>query len=76
MGMSENCFVVVPWVHQQERVAFLEEWGIKHIPDWLVLQHDQYRCGCGATKNAGIQNAIELGAEIVVVVDSDCFPSD
>lgn len=76
MEMSENCFVVVPWVHHQERDAFLREWNIESIPDWLVLQHDQYRDGCGVTKNAGVQRAVELGAEVVVILDGDCFPSD
>ena len=74
--MNKGYFVVVPWVHQQELDLFLTEWDIKSIPDWLILQHDQHRDGCGVTKNAGVQNAIKSGAEVIVVLDGDCFPSD
>lgn len=76
MGMNKGCFVIVPWVSEQERDLFLNEWGITSIPDWLVLQQDKYKAGCGATKNKGVQAAITAGAEVVVVLDGDCFPAD
>jgi len=76
MEMNKGCFIVVPWVHEQERDLFLKEWHIDIVPDWLILQHDKYKVGCGATKNLGIQKAINMGAEIVTVLDGDCFPSD
>ena len=42
--------------------------------DWLVLQRDVSREGCARTKNKGVQEAIRRGADIVVVLDDDCFP--
>ncbi len=67
--------VVVPWHREEERRMFLQAWNIKAIPDWLVLHQDKELAGCGVTKNRGIQAAINLGAEVVVVLDGDCYPS-
>ena len=74
--MSGNCIVVVPWVTEKEIEAFLDQWSIDAAADWLVLQHDEKREGCGVTKNKGVARAVKLGAEIVVVLDSDCYPRD
>ena len=74
MSKNDVC-VVVPWVTDTERASFLEAWKIRHLPTWLVLQQDVAREGCGVTKNNGVRCAMELGAEIVVVLDSDCYPS-
>ena len=54
--------VVVAWVTEKERQAFLDAWRIKAIPDWLVLQCVVLKEGCGATKNGGILRAAERGA--------------
>jgi len=70
-----NHAVVVPWVTEMERSAFLAAWKVKAIPDWLLLQQDVEHDGCGVTKNNGIKSAIDLGAEVVVVLDGDCYPS-
>ena len=68
--------MVVPWVRDEQRAAFLRRWSIREpVPDWLVLQHDEAREGCGATKNKGISEALERGAGMVVVLDDDCFPA-
>ena len=77
--MKTNCVVVVPWHREQEIEEFLKQWGIPRgtIPDWLVLQHDSRLEGCGVTKNKGIRYAVDkLGAEIVIVLDGDCYPAE
>lgn len=70
--------VVVPWCSEQQRDAFLAAWGLSRSahahPSWLVLQHDATRAGCAATKNLGITVARDRGAEVVVVLDDDCYP--
>jgi hypothetical protein len=71
-----KAFVVVPWVRQAEVAAFLAEWKVHAVPDWLILQQDLRREGCGATKNKGIAVALDAGADLVVVLDGDCYPSE
>lgn len=73
---NDKVMVVVPWHRDEERVGFLRAWGIadSRIPPWLQMQHDAKLEGCGMTKNKGIANAIMHGADIVVVLDGDCFP--
>ena len=67
--------VVVPWHRREQLEKFLEAWEVMSTPDWLVLQHDAHREGSGATKNKGIAHAMRKGAEIVIVLDDDCFPT-
>ena len=68
--------VVVPWVTSQEVGQFMDAWGC----DWsdcdryLVLQQDVHREGCGVTKNKGVAAAMRMGADVVVVLDGDCYP--
>ena len=45
------------------------------LPSWLYMQHDEHREGSGATKNKAIRRAVSDGAEVVVVLDDDCFPA-
>lgn len=75
MAENPSFAVVVPWVREQQRNEFLARWhvGITQ-PPWLIMQHDANHEGCGATKNKGIAAAMERGAEVVVVLDDDCFP--
>lgn len=68
--------VVVAWHRPEERDAFLEAWRIDRMPECLHLQRDLDREGCGATKNKGVKAVVEAGAEIVVVLDGDCYPAD
>lgn len=70
-----GCAVVTPWVDEAQITAFCAAWGVgATIPPWLFLQRDRTAAGCGATKNAGVRRAREAGAEVVVVLDDDCFP--
>jgi hypothetical protein len=74
--MNDGIAVVVPWVTMEEIDLFLEAWGASGDEDWLVLQRDELHEGCGTTKNKGVDRAVkELEAEIVVILDGDCFPS-
>lgn len=73
--MQPECFVVVPWVRDEEVKSFLSAWRIASVPSWLVLQQDKTRAGCGATKNTGVAEASRRGADVVVVLDGDCYPS-
>ena len=67
--------VVTPWHNPDQRDKFLAAWGISPdaIPPWLFLQQDTDKSGCALTKNRGIQRAIDAGAEVIVVLDDDCF---
>ena len=72
---SKSYAVVVPWFDTLQLNAFLDAWNVSApFPDWLVLQQDETRAGCAATKNAGIDQAVRRGAEVVVVLDDDCHP--
>jgi len=67
--------VVVPWHSPRQRDAFLSEWKLDGgVPGWVVLQHDANQEGCAVTKNKGVAEAVASGAEVVVVLDDDCFP--
>lgn len=74
--MSESVAVVVPWHRREEIEEFLQRWHVAVLPPWLILQQDATRAGCGATKNAGIKAAVAGGADVVVIVDGDCYPTE
>lgn len=73
-------FIVVAWHNEKQMHAFVNAWGFRNIggatilPDWLILQCDTDKEGCAITKNKGIQQALNRGAEVVIVLDDDCFP--
>lgn len=69
--------IVTPWHRQDQRDQFLQAWGesFDRLPDYLFLQQDKDRSGCAKTKNAGIRRALDAGAENILVLDDDCFPS-
>ncbi len=67
--------IVTPW-HKPDQIAkFLNAWRVLHQPNWLILQQDKTGDGCAKTKNAGIIRALNIGAEIVIILDDDCFPA-
>ena len=74
--------IVVPWHNQGQLNSFLAAWGILmevaqgNTPNYLILQQDKDKSGCATTKNRGIQSAIESGAETIIILDDDCYPSE
>lgn len=72
-----NCAVVVPWHRKEQLNEFCDHWMVvpSKLPDWLILQQDVKFEGSGATKNKGIAEAMDRNADVVVVLDDDCFPS-
>lgn len=68
-----NVRIVVPWHQEAQIESFVDAWKAKNDP-CFVLQHDANREGCAVTKNKGIKRAMELKADIVIVLDSDCYP--
>ncbi len=70
-----NYCIVVPWHNREQLDKFLEAWNV-HTDDcnYLILQEDKDKSGCAATKNLGIQEALRREAEIVIVLDDDCYP--
>lgn len=74
--MRNDCVVVVPWHREEEIETFLKQWKCSRVPDWLILQQDVKHEGCGATKNKGITRAIHMRAEVVIVLDGDCYPAE
>lgn len=71
-----NAAVVTAWHRQEEVDAFVKAWNVSSMPEWLVLQQDKHLDGCGVTKNRGVREAVRRGADVVVVVDGDCYPTD
>lgn len=66
--------VVVPWHNIEQRKAFVTAWDISPNDSRLLLQQDTSKEGCAKTKNKGIRRAIDGGADIVIVLDDDCYP--
>lgn len=68
--------VVVPWHNPEQLAKFRDEWDDDGIGDYRVIyQQDKTKAGCASTKNAGIQEAMSRGADAVVILDDDCFPT-
>tara|TARA_R110000824_G_scaffold28704_1_gene96226 strand:- start:481 stop:1266 length:786 start_codon:yes stop_codon:yes gene_type:complete len=68
--------VVVPWHNPEQLDRFLLEWNLSRDDSRLILQQDKTREGCSFTKNKGIIAAMKEGAEIIVMLDDDCFPNE
>jgi glycosyltransferase involved in cell wall biosynthesis len=66
--------VVVAWHNPKQKNEFLEAWKIPAGDSRLVLQQDETKAGCAKTKNAGIARALAEGADVVCVLDDDCYP--
>lgn len=76
--MRSDTYIVTAWWNPEQRNKFLAVWGLDYanLPDYIILQQDENKEGCAATKNKGIEEALRRGAKIVVVLDDDCFPYD
>lgn len=74
--MSENTRVVIPWHNPKQRDMFREAWKLSDKEPWPLFIEDEHHDGCAVTKNRGIAQAMQEGADIVIVLDDDCYPSD
>jgi hypothetical protein len=75
MGTVKFC-IVVPWHNPTQREKFLQEWGVSAVSDYLIMEQDIGGQGCARTKNSGIRKAINRGAEVIIILDDDCFPEE
>lgn len=66
--------VVVPWHNLQQLEKFTEAWQISTDDPRILFQRDAIKQGCALTKNQGIEAAISSGAEVIIILDDDCFP--
>lgn len=71
-----NVKIVVPWYNPSQVQLFTEAWEVDQSDDRFVFQQDKLREGCAIAKNKGVEAAMAKGAEVVIVVDDDCFPND
>jgi len=69
-----NHCLVVAWHNPVVRDAFCKAWRITGDEPWVVLQQDPGWKSCARTKNAGIEEAMRRGAEIITILDDDCLP--
>lgn len=67
--------IVVPWHNAAQIESFRLAWNVDAADPRFVFQHDKRGEGCGRTKNAGIEAAMNQGAEVVIVLDDDCYPA-
>jgi len=67
--------VVVPYIDENQLGRWLAAWRITTVPDWLLIVEDERRDGCAVTKNRGVDMAVDNGADVVVILDDDCFPT-
>lgn len=75
--MNNKTAIVVPWHNPEQVKRWRIEWGIdNHLPAFVILQQDTAGEGCARTKNKGVREAISRGADVVVVLDDDCFPAE
>lgn len=68
--------VVVPWHNRNQLELFIDAWQIPFTDDRVLFQQDKDKEGCAITKNKGVRRAIDEGAEVVIVLDDDCFPHE
>ena len=72
--MNEKVMVVVAWHNREQLEKFKYAWKVVDGGN-VYFQQDTDRSGCASTKNRGIKNAVSIEkAEIVVVLDDDCYP--
>jgi hypothetical protein len=68
--------IVVPWHSRNQLGMFIDAWKVSFSDERILFQQDRDKSGCALTKNAGIRRAIGDGAEILIVLDDDCFPTE
>lgn len=66
--------ICTPWHDEKQKESFLEAWKVEEIPDFLILQQDKDKSGCAKTKNRAMYEAKDRGAEVIIVLDDDCYP--
>jgi len=67
--------IITPWHNADQRDKFTAAWGITGEEPFIHLQQDTDRSGCAVAKNRGIVAAIGKGADIIIILDDDCFPN-
>lgn len=75
--LGSETVIVVPYHNSGQIQKFCAQWGVEDMDkDTLTLfYHDSGGMGCAKAKNSAIKHAIEnCGAEIVVILDDDCYP--
>lgn len=74
--MSDKTIIVVPYHNPYQRDAFAAAWQVDRngTDDRVLFRCDKDKEGCAKTKNKGIQQAIERKADVIIVLDDDCFP--
>lgn len=70
--------VVVPYHNPYQRDAFAAAWNIDRngADERILFCWDSNKEGCAKTKNKGIRQAIDRKAEVIIVLDDDCFPCE
>lgn len=69
-----STLVVVPWHRKEQIELFCSAWKVSLTDSRIIFKQDRFKEGCAKTKNAGIRQAKEEGADVVIVLDDDCFP--
>lgn len=71
-----NIKAITPWHNPTQFRMFCDAWKIPRTGHSRLLAiNDKTKQGCAKTKNEGIRLAIEYGADIVIVLDDDCYPA-
>lgn len=75
--LGNEVIVIVPYHNQEQIEKFCAKWGVQDMEsDPLVLFfQDSEGYGCARTKNQAVGVAVvKHNAEIVVILDDDCYP--
>lgn len=68
-----NTWIVTPWHNVAQVRSFEDAWG-EPYPQHVFIE-DANKRGCAKTKNMGIALAQHYGAEVIVILDDDCYPA-
>lgn len=72
--MSSKAKIVVPYGDQKQAQRFADAWKVTWSHPLMHFQYDLHKEGCAQTKNKGMAHALADGAELIVILDDDCFP--